>query len=417
MAVDTSVFAQNENRVPFRHRVGTPAPENNIFHIKGDFTIIGNTNLTLTDYREEVQNSMESMSYVDIDNDPETFNSSSATLMFSSENGADPNCSEILYAGLYWSGRTEYAQGLTFEVSKRGGLDSAVILDKKQTVLQNLDKVDYLPYSFNIYYGADGISNYPIYELLSDDGTHVLVFVFNNTGQVLYSIDNSDFKEVEDLKIATANGISTATFKPISLPSEDLTYTIGELTKSTSNIIDEATIKDNTLKFLTSGSYRPYIYYNAEFDKRRIKLKAPGESKYIEVSAAGNAILFPHEELHDMYVGYADVTQLVKDHGPGEYTVADIALMEGLSDNTGFYGHWGLIVVYQNSKMSLRDVTIFDGYSFVQSQFGAETIGEIEIKGFGTVKEGPVSLKLGILAGEGDKPISGDFLVIPELHF
>lgn len=412
LTVNISAFAQNDDRVPFRHRVGNLAPENNIFHIKGDFTIIGNTNLTLANYQENVQNALENMIYVDIDNEPETFNSSAATLQFSSENGADPNCSEILYAGLYWSGRTEPDKGLTFEVSKRGGLDSPATLDKKEDVLRHLEKIDYLPFTFSVLQLYENGAPYPHYEFLSNNGSQVIIFRFNSKGKVLYSIDNSEFKEVEDLKITTSNDISTASFKPITFSFENLTYSISELTKTTSNIFDELTTKDNTLKLITSGTYRPYIYYTEQFDKRRIKLKAPGAAEYVEVNAAGNAVLFPQEELQEMYVGYADVTQLVRDHGTGEYTVADIALTEGMSDNTGFYGHWGLIVVYQNSKMNLRDVTIFDGYSFVESQNSIETVGEIEIKGFATVKEGPVSLKLGVLAGEGDKPISGDFLEI-----
>lgn len=410
--INTSAIAQNDYRVPFRHRVGNPAPENNIFHIRGDFTVIGNTNLTVASYQEDAQNAYNEMKFVDIDNIPETFNSSSATLMFSEENGADPNCTEILYAGLYWSGRTELDKGLSFELTKRGGLDSAVTLNNKEDVLRHAEVIDYLPFTFGIFLHYEDEASFPHYELLSHDASQNVIFRFNNKGQVLFSINNSEYKEVEDLKIVTSNDISTATFKPIIFSFENFSYSIGELTKSTSTIIDEHSEKDNTLKLITSGTYRPYIYYTEQFDKRRIKLKAPGATEYVEVNAAGNSIIFPQQDLGEMYVGYADVTQLVKDHGRGEYTVADIALTEGYSDNTGYYGNWGLFVVYQNSKMNLRDVTIFDGYTFVKSDDGSETVGEIEIKGFGTVKDGPVSLKLGILAGEGDKPISGDFLEI-----
>lgn len=75
--------AQNDYHVPFRHRVGNSAPQNNIFHIRGDFEVIGNTNLTLANYNEEADNSFQEMRFVNIDNHPETFNSSAATLIFS----------------------------------------------------------------------------------------------------------------------------------------------------------------------------------------------------------------------------------------------------------------------------------------------------------------------------------------------
>ena len=413
VALACTASAQNDNRVPFRHRVGNPAPENNVFHIRGDFTIIGNTNLTVENYQEDVQNAMEKMKFVDIDNDKETFNSSSATLVFSQENGADPNCSEVVYAGLYWSGRTELDKGLTFETTKKGEKATTVTLDKKKEEIRNSEVVDYFPYTFNLSYAFDSYgNNLPVYEIISYDGLQIFTFQFNNEGEVIYSINYGGYNPVENLKIITENGITTATFDPITFTTENLTFSIGELVRSEVLVIDENYEKNNFIKVVTSGTYSSYEYFTKQFDKRRVKLKAPGSSEYLEVIAGGNAVLFPQGELGEMYVGYADVTQVVRDYGAGQYTIADLALTEGLSDNTGFYGHWGLFVVYQNAKMNLRDVTIFDGYTFVQANNGQETTGELEIKGFGTVKEGPVSLKLGILAGEGDKPISGDFLEI-----
>lgn len=101
MAIRNPLYAQIDNRIPFKHRVGNPAPENNLFRIRGDFAIIVNTNLTLLEYDDEKDNSLSNMIFVDIDQDYTTSNSSSATLVFSQENGADPSCSVILYAGLY----------------------------------------------------------------------------------------------------------------------------------------------------------------------------------------------------------------------------------------------------------------------------------------------------------------------------
>src|SRR5690606_36417867 len=82
----------------------------------GDFALIGNTNLTLQNYGNQVQNGNNPMKYVDVDSPDAmglggtpTFNSSSARLEFSAENGANPECSRVVFAGLYWSGRASDA--------------------------------------------------------------------------------------------------------------------------------------------------------------------------------------------------------------------------------------------------------------------------------------------------------------------
>ena len=100
LGVYNQSYAQNVK--PFTQRVGTPPPDNGIFRIKGDYTMFGNTNLTLEVYDDNGSNSNSEMIYVDIDEFSQTLNSSSSTLVFSEENGIDPTCSEILYAGLYW---------------------------------------------------------------------------------------------------------------------------------------------------------------------------------------------------------------------------------------------------------------------------------------------------------------------------
>lgn len=96
--------AISQVRVDFEQRTSQYTPTKKIYNIKGDFTMIGNTNLTLQNYSDEGNNS-STMSYVDVDGDGTTFNSSSATLTFSGENGALEECSDIIYAGLYWTGR------------------------------------------------------------------------------------------------------------------------------------------------------------------------------------------------------------------------------------------------------------------------------------------------------------------------
>ena len=94
--------------VPFTQRTSQYTPEQKIYHLKGDFTMIGNTNMTRTDYSATNYNNLNNadMKWINIDaaNGAVT-NSSSAELKFSTEHGANPECSQVVFAGLYWMGR------------------------------------------------------------------------------------------------------------------------------------------------------------------------------------------------------------------------------------------------------------------------------------------------------------------------
>ena len=264
-------------RVPFAPRTAVASPLKTVYNIKGDFTMVGNTNLTLVNYSNTGDNA-NAMRYVDIDGDSNTWNSSSATLAFSTENGAIPECSQIIYAGLYWTGRA------------------------------------------------------------SDNSTNPHVFNI------------------------TRNGV----------------------TKS--------------------------------FDKRKVMLKGPGGS-YVQIISntttdVNKNIYFPDGSTDlGMYSSYADVTDYVQTHGLGEYFVADIALREGsTASGIGLYGGWGMVVVYENSKMKYRDITVFDGHAFVTTSVTANY--EFDIVGFNAVQSGNINIKLGLMAGEGDERYTGDYFQI-----
>ncbi|WP_321996537.1 gliding motility-associated C-terminal domain-containing protein [Draconibacterium orientale] len=252
-------------RVPFEPRSSEFTPNKTTYSIKGDFTMIGNTNLTLRRYADNKNNSQNDMIYVDKDTDGGTQNSSSANLQFSTENGAFPECSNVIYAGLYWTGRMDYG----------------------------------------------------------------------------YSLNSTE-----------------------------------------------------------------------RLAMRTVKFKAPGGS-YQTLQANDDEIRYPGD--NDMYAGYIEVTDIVKNAGEGEYWLADIALSEGNGGSTGYYGGWGLVVVYENSKMKWRDITVFDGYAYVQGSTANHTL---EVSGFNTVQAGPngemvpVDIKMGFMAGEGDVGISGDYFEI-----
>ena len=244
---------------PFKPRKSPYLDNKPIISLRGDFQMIGNTNMTLLNYSPNGNNS-QYMKYVDIDGDPSTLNSSSATLVY-------PTCTNIVYAGLYWMGR--------------------------------------------------------------------------------------------------AHNSSTS-------PNQ----------------------------FTVNGKH---------LDKLKVRFKHSGDS-YRYVTAQNSEIRFPTNSEDFIYTGYADVTEYVRQKGAGEYFVADMALNQGEGGSTGYFGGWGLIVVYENSKMKWRDITIFDGYAYIYGPSKKDY--ELPVSGFRTAQNGHIDMRLGIIAGEGDVDIKKDYFQI-----
>jgi len=109
-----STYAQGvPNPFDIRYQVNT----------KGDITFIANNILNRDDASNNPEdpynvtgnastfNDLFNMRYIDIDGDPSTFSSSSATLSL-------PNavCSRVIYAGLYWSGVYRFNEGFSRDV-------------------------------------------------------------------------------------------------------------------------------------------------------------------------------------------------------------------------------------------------------------------------------------------------------------
>ncbi|WP_353128062.1 Ig-like domain-containing protein, partial [Parapedobacter pyrenivorans] len=247
--------------------------------IRGNFAMLGNTVVELADnpYGGKVSHNGDGVKFVDVDNDVATINSSAATLVFSNENGAVNSCTQILYAGLYWTGRSS----------------------------------------------------------------------------------------------------------------------------SENNFVDAVLPDGSTIE--------------NRFQKDKIKFKKDG-SAYEEFTADG--VLIPEGDPNDvdnnrgMYVAYADITDYVTSHRDGIYYAADIATT-ATSDigglGIGYFGGWGLVVVYENPLMKTRHVIVYDGYAFVRGANSPENNFEIEIDEFQSIKSGPVNFTLGVMAGEGDKVDLGDY--------
>ncbi|SHL65636.1 hypothetical protein SAMN05444275_105278 [Myroides odoratimimus subsp. xuanwuensis] len=143
-------------------------------------------------------------------------------------------------------------------------------------------------------------------------------------------------------------------------------------------------------------------------NKRKAKIKFNNEN-YVNVTAAPQDIYYPSNKHDNMYSAYADITYYVRDRGAGTYTLANLALIEGNGGSTGFYGGWGMVIIYKNTAMKWRDITVFDGHAYVAR--GIYNY-ELPISGFKATQHGDVNVTLGMMAGEGDRNIPGDYFEI-----
>jgi uncharacterized repeat protein (TIGR01451 family) len=395
--------------VPFTQRTN---PAN--YKIRGDFAMIGNTNLTLVSYGNTTNNSNNNMQYVDVDADNTTFNSSSATLQFSTENGAQAACSDILYAGLYWTGRThdDGTSPNTFDVTKAVPTGNFTTQSDNYNI-DHEENIDDTSYELIITRGGPSGDRYPIFTFTN--GTNTYVFNFTNSsgaGRVTLSVNGGGATNVPVTYTSSGNTGTATLTTPYVITDGTTTITITQLERDSRTDRNTGQYEGSSNADVTvTQSIPEVINVTKTFNRQEILLKVPGSAVYEQIVADPSDIYYPADNTFSqgMYSAYADITAQVQAAGVGEYFVADIALREGDGGGTGYYGGWGMVVIYENYLMVWRDITSFDGHAFVNAGVGSS---EIPISGFQTTPAGAVTLRVGVMAGEGDVGITGDYLNI-----
>ena len=250
-------FAQTGTtpQVLFSQRTSTATPLQTIYNVKGDFTLIGNTNLTLLSYLTTTDNQNKEMRFVDIDGDSNTLNSSKATLELSNlgENSANQVCSTVLFAGLYWTGKSDDANETFISNRRMSHNQNALSSNFKLTVTR----------------GGTSANYYPIYTFTTITGTvHTYVFSFTNATSgssiVTLSIDGAAATDIP----VTYNSVGIATFTTpyTSNAAWGNPFTLTSLTRSPS--------KDLTLaNYQTSSSAGIVISAAKTFDKKSISFR------------------------------------------------------------------------------------------------------------------------------------------------
>jgi hypothetical protein len=134
-------------------------------------------------------------------------------------------------------------------------------------------------------------------------------------------------------------------------------------------------------------------------DNGRVLIAEPG-GEYKELLAD---TLVGHRVLDgmDAFQASADVTRLVREGGPGLYTVAQINIAMGRS-TAGAWGGWTLVVAYENPAEPLRHLSLWDGFMPLNSGTG-QTI-QLTNLGFAAGAGG----RAGLVAYNGDRGTTGD---------
>lgn len=395
-------------RVDFTQRASQYSPTKKIYTLKGDFTMLGNTCLSPQNYSPTTNNNGQYMVYVDSDNDPTTFNSSSSTLMLSNENGAVPACSSIVYAGLYWTGKSNTND--IFQVTKDIPNGTQTI-NNTSTVNHNNNIANT---NFTLIVTRNTLSaNYynPKYTFAGNGSTYV--FSFHNADvadRVTVSINGA--ADVAVSASISADGTQATLTSPYQIVDGTVNLSIQKLIRPVATDLSLTSYQNNSSAVVNVNGLVPaFTALTKTYDKRKISLKGPNAAAYTQFTAEPNSIYFPAATVDDnIFTAYTEVTDYVREHGIGEYFAADMALQEGVISGTGYSGGWGIIVVYQNAKMKQRDITLFDGYAYVNS---GNTVGyALPVSGFNTIQTGEVGVKLGVMASEGDVSFTGDYFKI-----
>ena len=112
---------------------------------------------------------------------------------------------------------------------------------------------------------------------------------------------------------------------------------------------------------------------------------------------------------YDNYSAFIDVTSVLTSNGwtDGVYTVANVPVTtDSLYDTSeiGKYGAWSLIVIYEDTSLPLKSVSVYDGWK----QITASNSETITVDNFYTPTSGSIDSEVSIFAAEGDKYRSGD---------
>ena len=384
--------------------------------------------------------------YIDIDGDPTTFSSSSADI-----NTPRPECTEIVYAGLYWSA-TYYLERIpstrsTLTVNNTGlagdydvvdnnftpgnvpppnpgvtgnlvlAIDASGFTDGCDAPLQNSAAIN-----GNIAVIRRGFCGFTQKVINAQNAGAIAVIIVNNNGGAPFAMGGGNGAiTIPAVMMDQANGEALIT----QMASSTVNATLGGITDTTTG--------DELLTGLPLADARKV----GDADFRNIKFRVPGGS-YVDITAQ-NVIYdgyrnTPTNLLPDgsqnpnatddvPYVCYSNVTNLIDQNNTnGTYTVANMnATIGRTSGASGASGGWVLVIIYEDPLESSKFISTNDG--FVQIRNSDPDV-DFTYTGFTSLPAPlPVEVRYGVAALEGDRSLgattfrpNGDQLLIEDTN-
>lgn len=148
-----------------------------------------------------------------------------------------------------------------------------------------------------------------------------------------------------------------------------------------------------------------------------LNVKLNGQEITAERTFPINVVLSTDEVPRSFFAAFADVTTLVQQTGPGNYTLTDLDLTAVLSEinpeydaniycmNGTNFGGWTLAVVYRNDNLPLNQLNLYDGMQFVPDNI------TINLPSLNVIDN--IGAKIGFVAWEGDRALDiGEKLTI-----
>ncbi len=380
--------------------------------------------------------------YIDIDNDPTTFSSSSANLTVPRE-----GCSKIKYAGLYWSANYYMARRDIPIVYTVDEITKDTETNVRLTINNSDLALDYIARFSEFENDNSDIKFKPVTSYLvvaqPETGCGITngaslagnIAVIRNTGScsVREKVVNAQAAGAVGVVIVHTNENLpklSGTGPVITIPS----VAIANTSITNGNFKDEDLIpllqaESNVVLATLSTTGNAQLTDLPLTDPRRegpanfenIKFKVPN-GNYVDITAQDivwdgyrNTATHPSNDANDevQYVCYSEVTTLIDPDNPfGMYTVANMNATQGFtSTSDGACGGWVLVVVYEDLEESSKFISTQDGYAQIFS--GATNPVDFSFSGFRTLQGNqPVDVLFGVAALEGDKAFLEDQLLI-----
>ncbi|MFA6196974.1 MAG: Ig-like domain-containing protein [Sulfurimonas sp.] len=154
----------------------------------------------------------------------------------------------------------------------------------------------------------------------------------------------------------------------------------------------------------------------ASLSSMDVKIKN-GSSAYV---SAGSPTVINHNSYvttnsinYNNYSAFIDVTNILTSNSwkDGVFTVANVPVttdtLVGGDSVIGKYGAWSLVIIYEDSTLPLKSVSVYDGWQRITGT-DASSSANITVNNFYTPTSGTIDSEVSIFVAEGDKYRTGD---------